>query len=182
MKPEITIDEKHVYRLAGRIIPGVTSIIKACGLIDLQWATKRDMDRGTAVHRAVHLYELDDLDERSLDPVVPPYLAAWKAFKAETGYVSATYEQMIYHPTYQYAGTLDQTGTLNGRTCLIDLKTGACQPWWKWQGAAYNAIAKMQDRYSLELHDDGKWKLIPHTDKRDFQRFLACLTVAGMKE
>jgi len=181
MKHEITLDENHVYHVDGRIVKGVTSIIKACGLMSTQWSSQWHMDRGTAVHRAVHLLEIDDLDPASVEPIIEPYLDAWKAFKLETDYQGHEYEQIVYHPTYQYAGTLDQTGVLNGRTCLIDLKTGSHQSWWSIQCSAYNAVAKMQDRYSLELHDNGKYKLIQHKDKRDFQRFLACLTVAGMQ-
>jgi len=182
MTPEITLDDKHVYRVAGRVVPGVTGIIKACGLMDLTWATDYARDRGTAVHRAVELYEQGDLDIDTLDPKLALYLAAWVGFRMDTGYRSTTQEQIVHNKTYNYAGTLDQTGTIDGKTCLIDIKTGVFQHWWAIQTSSYNAVAKCKRRLSLELHGDGKYKIIEHTDKRDWPRFLACLTVAGMKE
>jgi hypothetical protein len=105
----------------------------------------------------------------------------WMRFKRDTGYVCKTTEQLIYHPTYRYAGILDQTGVLAGRTCVLDIKTGGEQPWWSLQLAAYNAVAKKQDRYSLQITGDGKWKLVQHKDKNDIRVFLACLTVSGWK-
>ena len=183
MKHEITLDDNHVYHVAGRIVPGVTGIIRACGLMNTQWSSQWHMDRGTAVHRAVHLLEIDDLDPASVDPIVEPYLDAWKAFKRETDYQGHEYEQIVYHPTYQYAGTLDQTGVLNGRTCLIDLKTGKAQPYTAIQTAAYAACLKRPLlRYGVELRDDGKFQIHEYKNKRDFNVFLACLSVVNWKK
>ncbi len=179
---EITIDENHVYHDgAGRVVPGVTGIIRACGLMDENGWNDYARERGTAVHKAIELYEQADLDAASLDQVIIPYLDGWIAFKNDTGYESDTLEQMIYSPTYRYAGTLDQTGFIRCKTCVLDIKTGSFQPWWALQTAAYNAVAKAQERYSLELRTDGTWKLIKHTDKNDWRVFLACLTVAGWR-
>ena len=180
MKETVTIDENHVYHdSAGRVVPGVTGIIRACGLMDSFGWNDYARDRGTAVHRLIELGERGTLDPASVDPVIIPYWDGWIAFKADTGYQSDTLEQLIFHPVYRYAGTLDQTGVMAGRTCVLDLKTGPYQPWWALQTAAYNAVAKKQDRYSLHINGDGKWKLHKHENKRDFSVFLACLTVAG---
>lgn len=180
---EITFDEEtHTYTDArGRVVPGVTGIIRACGLMDTQWSNEWYMQRGLAVHRAVELDEKGDLDEASLDPLVVPYLDAWRRWRADSGYVSTAQELRIYHPVYRYAGTLDQTGILNGQTCLVDIKTGAYQPWWALQTAAYNAVAKCRYRYSLELHGDRKYKLVQHKKTTDLQAFLACLTVFNLR-
>jgi hypothetical protein len=180
---EITFDaDAHVYRDAqGRVVPGVTGIIRACGLMDTQWASEWHMQRGSAVHRAVELDEQGDLDEASLDSVIVPYLDAWRRFKTELHYISVEQERKIYHPVYRYAGTLDQIGILNDKSTLIDIKTGAYQPWWALQTAAYNAVSKCRYRYSIELHNDGKYKLIQHKKNTDLQAFLACLTVWNLR-
>lgn len=178
----VTIDENHVYHDAkGRVVPGVTGIIRACGLMDDHGWNYYARDRGTAAHKAIELFERGTLDADSLDPVIIPYLDAWLEFKNQTGYASDTIEQIVYNPVYRYAGTLDQTGFIGGKNCVLDIKTGARQTWWAIQTAAYNAVAKRQERYSLELRDDGSWKLTKHTDKNDWRVFLACLTVAGWK-
>jgi hypothetical protein len=181
--PEITIDDNHVYRdSAGRVVLGVTGIIRACGLMDSYGWNDYTRDRGTAVHKAVELYERGTLDEDSLDPVILPYLDGWRSFRAGTGYESETLEQIVYSPLYRYAGTLDQTGFLGQKTCVLDIKTGPEQLWWALQTAAYNGVAKRAERYSLMLPGDGKWKLIKHENKSDWQVFLACLTVAGWRQ
>ncbi len=181
-KPEITIDDQHIYRINGRVMSGsVTGIIRDAGLMDVSWSSEWHMQRGKAVHMAVEFYEQGDLDEASLDPAIVPYLAGWKLFKSETGYESKELEQMIYHPIYQFCGTLDQTGIMDGRTCLLDIKTGIYQPWWALQTAAYNSIAKCKRRLSVQLTDEGKYKITEYKGKTDWQKFLAAMTVAGMR-
>jgi len=181
---EVTIDENHVYHTAdGRVVPGVTGIIRSAGLMgDTSYYTEYSRERGTAVHSAIEMLEQNDLDEATVDPVIVPYIEAWKAFKKETGYKSETQEQIVYNPTYQFAGTLDQTGFIGKHTCILDIKTGAHQRWWALQTWAYNSVAKRQKRLSVELKPDGKYRMTEHTDKRDLQRFLACLTIAGTKQ
>lgn len=182
MNPIITMDAGHVYRDdAGRVVPGVTGIIRSCGLMNESGWNDYARDRGTAVHKAVELYERGTLDMDALDPVITPYLDAWVAFKNQTGYVAVECEQVLYHHVHRYAGTLDQIGVLRDKSLVLDIKTGTQQAWWAIQTAAYNAVAKREERYSLELRGDGTWKLIQHTDKRDINVFLACLTVAGWR-
>lgn len=182
MKHTVTMDENHVYRdESGRVVPGVTGIIRACGLMDDHGWNDYARDRGTAAHKAIELYERGTLDPASLDPVIAPYLDGWIAFKNNTGYESDTLEQVIFSPIYRYAGTLDQTGFIGKHTCVLDIKTGGKQAWWALQTAAYNAVAKRTARYSLQITGDGTWKLTQHKDKNDIRVFLACLTVAGWK-
>jgi len=181
MKPEITLNENHRYQVNGREVDGVTDIIKSAGLMDVGWSSDWHMARGKAVHKAIEYYEQGDLDESRLDPAILPYLAGWKLFRAETGYESQEHERMIYHPVYQFCGTLDQIGIMDGQTCLVDIKTGVYQPWWALQTAAYNSIAKCRRRLSVQLTDEGKYKVTEHSNKLDFQRFLAAMTVAGMR-
>jgi hypothetical protein len=182
MRHEITIDENHVYRVDGRVVSGtVTGIIRDAGLVDAAWFSECSATRGTAVHKAVEYYEQGDLDESSLDQAIAPYMDGWRLFVAETGYQSRELEQMIYHPIYQFCGTLDQTGIMDGQTCVLDIKTGAAQPWWALQTAAYNSIAKCRRRLSVQLTDEGKYKVTEHKEMTDWQKFLAAMTVAGMR-
>jgi hypothetical protein len=182
MKHKITIDENHVYRVDGRVMSGsVTGIIRAAGLMDTSWFTPYSATRGTAVHKAVEYYEQGDLDESRLDPAIVPYLAGWKMFKAETGYQSEQLEQMIFHPIYQFCGTLDQTGAMDGQSCIMDIKTGIYQAWWALQTAAYNSVVKAKRRLSVQLTDQGKYKVTEYKGKTDWQKFLAAMTVAGMR-
>lgn len=177
----ITFDEVgHTYRdEAGRELPSVTTVLKGVGLIDSH-ASEWHMQRGTAAHMGIELYERGTLDETSLDPELVPYLAAWKAFKAETGLVVEEMERIIGHPVYRYAGRVDGIGTLAGKAVLFDLKTGAFQKWWVLQSAAYNLITKCARQISIELRDDGTWSITEHKDKTAAGKFLACLTVYNL--
>jgi len=73
-KIPVTIDEHPVYRDGERVVPGVTGIIRAAGLMDVTGFNDYARDRGTAVHKAIELYERGTLDVDSLDEVITPYL------------------------------------------------------------------------------------------------------------
>lgn len=181
---EVTLDEaSHTYRdISGRIVPSVTGILAAAGIIETEWFSDYARIRGLAVHKAIELLERGTLDPDSISDGVAPYLESWKNFKKDTDYQCRGTELKIYHKRYRYAGTIDQIGEVFYATCLLDIKTGVEQHWWALQTAAYNEIAKCKHRFSLQLKSDGKYRLIEHTNKRDFQVFLACLTVAGWKK
>ena len=120
----------HIYRHrdTGAIVPGVTTILKDCGIsadfeglsqlceqIGRAVALKRDI--GTAVHQAAHYFDDNDLALDSVDPQVMPYLDAWMTFRANYPHLRpATRERLVYHPAYRYAGTLDGIFLLTDET------------------------------------------------------------------
>lgn len=173
----LTFDEQnHIYRVQGVAIPSVTQILVAEGFIDTSWFTEYGRDRGKYAHEAIKLYEQGSLDEESLDPVLRPYLDAWKQFKTDTGYVSEVVEEPLYSPVYQYAGTPDNIGLLNGEPTVLDIKTGAISPWVALQLSAYETLKKMcLDRVALRLMPDGKYRLRHFKDRTDRQVFLAAV-------
>lgn len=187
-------DPDHVYTdETGRVWPGVTSILGAVppwlGRFDHVPADRLEYKRqlGTAIHLAIALDADGALDEASVDPAVGPYLAAWRRFKAETGFVARWTEQVVWHPTYGFAGTLDALGAMpDGRKLLVDAKSGSEQdadlagP----QTAAYIEAARalglagadgVVSRCSVHLRDDETYRIVPHTNRRDWNVFLAAL-------
>jgi post-segregation antitoxin (ccd killing protein) len=122
----LTFDEgPHLYRWNGEPVPSVTQIIKPLSSFDHvdPDVLERARQEGVAVHKMVELACRDELDEPGLPEWLRPYLAAWRAFVAETGFVLDASEERVYHLDYRYAGTLD----LRGRTRvhprgLFDLK------------------------------------------------------------
>lgn len=188
--PDLTFEAAgHVYRYDGRIVPSVTQILE---VVDECWRVPVDvLERagrlGTAVHLACELDDLDDLDETSVDPVIAPYLAAWRRFRSETGFAPDLIEHRVHHRSMGYAGTLDRVGTLFERRSLIDIKSGEEWPSHGPQTAAYKeALAtegeKVSDRYAVYLRDDGTYRLRKCEDKSDWAVFLACLTIRKYKE
>ena len=179
----ISLDSNHVYHdESGVEIPGVTTVLKDVGLIDTTWFTKYARDRGTAVHLACALYDRDDLDESSIHPDVEPYLQGWIRFKRESGFVPELIEEKVRSETYGYAGTLDRTGMLNGRRVLLDLKSGAPQPWTAIQTAAYSGcFGHLLKRYAVAVKDNGSYQLTEYRDRNDWQVWLACLALRNWK-
>jgi hypothetical protein len=182
----------HCYRIGGKVLPAVTRVIAP--LIDYSMVNEELLalasERGSAVHKATELHDLDDLDECSLDDRLEPYLAAWKRFRAETGFVPEAIEQRLHHPLHGYAGTIDRVGTLHGRRILLDIKTvSRLSRATGVQLAAYQHLWDVRypqrlicGRYAVQLRPDGTYRLEPYRAPDDYTTFLALLSVARWKE
>ncbi len=179
-------EEGHRYYWNDIEIPSVTTIIES--LTDFfvipAHVLKAAAERGTAVHLATELYDLDDLDEKTLDPILIPYLEAWKKFLADTGFVSEHIELRVYHDKYRYAGTLDRAGLMGKKKVLLDIKSGTVTgPQFDVQTSAYYEATKAMGigdykyRYDVQLKPDGTYRLHPHTDRMSFSVFLSCLQI-----
>jgi hypothetical protein len=189
--PKIEFDEaSHIYRVDGKVYPSVTQILSSAGLPDLsmvpadilEWKS----DLGTKVHRAMEFEDDGDLDEENLAPEIRPYLDAYRKFKQESGFEPLAAEELIWHPVYKYPGRPDRIGPLNGKTVLIDYKTGMIDlkcvgP----QTAAYteswNHTHDKKDhiskRFALKLNKDGTYKLVECKNDNDFGIFICCLSL-----
>jgi hypothetical protein len=182
----LTFDpEKHEYRLNGLIVPSVTQILDFVGISDFSGIPAETLEyakiRGTMVHRATALDDEGSLDEESIDPVIVPYVEAWRKFKKELSFVPVLIERMVYHPVFGYCGTLDRTGNIEEdyfSEVIIDIKTGTvCVGSVGPQTAAYEEAlrnelgGKKRRRYAVKLFDTGEYRLIPCTNTLDFEVF-----------
>ena len=138
----------------GNGLESVTTILKEEGLIDARWFDDWSRDRGSMIHLATHYDDTGELDEENLDPVIVPYLEAWRKFKRESGFVQEKIEVPMQSTTHRYAGTPDRIGELPGRI----------------------------SRAAVELHDDGGYRLIPYTDRQDVGLWLSVLAVHNWKK
>lgn len=181
--------DDHTYWSGDRKIPGVTTVIETvCQsfagideqvLIPAQW-------RGTAVHKATELDDLEVLDEDTLDLDLHGYLNAWRVFRARHEFEPDRIEALVSHSKYLYAGQLDRTGKItwnNRRTSAqVDIKTGPPMRGTGLQTAAYQEALKDMAgtapklRLSVHLQPDGTYKVIEYDNKSDFRVFLAMLT------
>ena len=173
----------HRYTLDGIVLPSVTQILR--GLDDFAHVPARVLekarDRGTRVHSACSLDVLGTLDEATVDDEVAPYLAQFRRFPRESGFMPTLSECRVYDETLWYAGTLDLFGDLPG--CIdvqIDIKSGAIPRSVGPQTAAYaNGLYKRaglmtRRRYTLKL-EAGKYSLIPLDSTDDFGAFCRAL-------
>lgn len=187
----LTFDEpSHVYRWNGEVVPSVTQILSP--LINYSMVPPEALERarllGQAVHRMTELHDLDDLDEDSLAPEMLPYLAGWKKFCTDVGFVPDTIEKRMYHPLHGYCGTSDRTGAVRGRRAVLDIKKMmTLGPVIGPQLAAYQATHNLEgaaivDRYALGLRPNGTYRLVPYTDPTDFAAFISLLTLRKWKD
>lgn len=177
----------------GKPLPSVTNVLIRAGLIDTSHYNEWNRELGTAVHKAVHLYVKDDLDDSTLDDAVRPYLEAYKRFMVESkaDFTANGSEMSLYHDVYRYAGTPDLFGSLNG-PAVVDIKTGSPERWHELQSAAYSELLTCKflreekekipfHRFGLYLHNDGTYTLKEHTNRKDRDVFLAALAVYNWK-
>lgn len=185
--------ELHLYTVDGVVLPSVTQILEAAGVVDYSYlppATRRmALGRGSAVHQATQFDDEGDLDESCMDEELAPYLAAWRRFRAETGFAPDLIEYRSHHPKYGYAGTLDRRGSFaTGARAIVDLKTNSSEGWVRLQLAAYAAFfedPRAYRRVCVELRKDGTYRAIEFSAAgyaADFGRFLACLTVYRLQQ
>lgn len=195
----LTFDEaSHTYQWNGQPVPGCTTVLAP--LYDFSMVKDEILnlarERGDAVHKATELLDQDDLAWDSLDARIVPYVEAWKAFKAESGWVPVEMEQRVYHTVHRYAGTFDRVLWKNeGTRCryaMCDIKTvSQLHPATAVQTAAYAAAYERPrtfhqdvplERCAVKLQPDGRYRLKFYEDKGDFGTFLSLLNIHRFKE
>ncbi len=187
MPSELKFDEaNHIYTYEGRRLISVT---QALSLIDTRPKDEYYLRRGKLIHLACELYDRDELEESSVDDTIMPYLNSYRLFLTETGFIPRWIESRHFHPQYFYAGTLDRMGALNGKTVLIDLKSGAPAPKVdELQLAGYWGLVKDQLTnpicFDLYLKDDGSMPKLEEVKRPRilFETFLAVLKSYRWKE
>jgi len=171
-------EDIHTYTLDGKVLPSVTKLLVAEGFVDTTWFTEWSREKGGYVHLACHLEDINDLDESTLDPLLIPYLEAYRAFKRDSNFIVESSEVPLASEAYQFAGTPDKVGKLNGSPAIIDIKSGLVSPVVGLQLAFYEILTyRPHKRFGLQLTADGKYKLIPFTGRQDRNLCLSILAV-----
>lgn len=207
--PELTVDPVgHIYRYAGRRVDGVTTVLQELESLEDQaaliraiypdWFRDEDIpftsrrqfrekleaarEFGTNVHAACHLWNINELDEESVDAPLIPYLDDWRRFLCETGFVVRLSETPVYHEKLGYAGTPDVEGDWIDTTWTVDIKSGVV-PWTVGaQTAAYREARKPKPRRRLCVQLTGRgYKLHEQKDPSDFALFTSALNIHRAK-
>ena len=161
--------------------PRVTQILVDAGLVDAQWFTDYARERGSALHQATALLDENDLAVESVDPAIAPRLAQYRRFLAEVKPRIIAIEEEVTHPTYNYIGHLDRRVEIGGVTGILDIKGPYPAPATQIQLAGYAmCFPGSLARWSLHLSDDA-YKLIRHSDRKDFDVWKAAITVADFR-
>lgn len=173
----------HIYRWSGRVVPSVTQALsvieRGFGFVDPE-RLEIAREFGRHVHKAIELFNADDLNEAQLDAPLVPYLAQWKQFLVDTGFKVEQGEEQVYHPRLHYAGTLDIRGSWRRKRWLIDLKSGAVPKSVGPQTAGYHGAlpieVRPQKRAALALSATG-YRLVYCDDPADFSIFQSALNI-----
>lgn len=191
----LKLDADHRYSLDGAPVVGVTGLLDWAGLAEDYshvdaYTLARAKERGQFVHdytaRADRMELPDALGwvHRSVRPAEEPYVQAWLAFRAATGFTPTHIEQRVFHPVLRYAGTLDRLGTLPGWRfpAVVDIKTTAQLP--KHVGpqtAAYamavrvSGLSAVGVRLCVHLKRDGTYQAHRLQDPNDWLTFERAL-------
>jgi RecB family exonuclease len=149
---------RHEYRDGEIIIRSVTQILKDAGIIDNKWYSEEARDRGSAVHDLCERYA----QGKRVDNLGRP-LAALEYVNAFANWIHLCHvyaietEKIITGEIngHRYAGRFDLKADINGKTVMVDIKTGKKAKWHKIQLAAYTLSENTQKAMELYLHPDG---------------------------
>jgi hypothetical protein len=145
-------------------------------------------DRGTAVHKACELLDLNTLDWDTVDTRIVPYINAYNRFIMEWHPTWTHIEQREHHKTMYYAGTPDRRGRVTMargavKTILVDIKaTHALSPVVQVQLSGYDLMTATpaDELWSIRLCKDGTYVRTVH--KQAHATFLSCLNIFRWKQ
>lgn len=179
---DLTLDERnHKYMdEEGNIIPSVTEIISMISGEAYRNINPAVLEHAAEKGRLVHEWceQFDyGCEEDQVPSELEPYCRAYMDFCRDYRPEWTAIESMVYCNVTQtgdgYAGTVDRIGKIDGKLCVVDIKTIA-SPTTKdhikvcCQTAAYSMASNVWgERYALYLKPDGKYRLL---DCREYER------------
>ena len=150
----LTIDENHIYRWDGEVVPGVNEILGDMGIIQgQQFMTEESAAKGKRRHKVLEDWNEGILDWSTVAQEDYFYIMAWQEFCDDLGFVPQASEVQVYHPLWHYAGTLDVFGNDDEDDWILDVKTGGSIPrWTRLQLSLYReAFRTTDEKYAPKL-------------------------------
>lgn len=174
----------HSYELpGGRIVGGITRILKASGLLyEIEISGLLDATKGDRIHRAVHYAIEGDLDETTVDPDEYGYVRQALDWVKHEGLEGVQPEYAIGNPDLGYATKLDVLCYWRGKLTAINWKSSTkVYDFWRWQSALEALLFTPEpvQRLGVQLTGSGLPKLHHYTDRKDFEIAKAALTIAA---
>jgi len=176
----LSFDPKtHTYTQDGKVLPSVTQIINR--VLPRKWnADEWAMQRGTMVHKAMHLYlngglNFDKLDER-IKGRVESLIKAVDQF----GWRPRITEESFKHSVMCYAGTPDMITECG---CIVDWKASI-----EWtvqaQLGGYVGLCRANDIkanrvYACKCNDNGEYKIEAFGPDESFMYWCSIYTIYG---
>lgn len=137
----------HTYTYSGRVVPGVSEIIKDGGLSeDFDRIDPWYQERGKAVHRACHLADIGRLDVDGCGETLKPYIREFLDARQRERFTGIAWELMLVDHAKKQAGTLDMLALFEGHNGMyvdiLDFKSGGLPKTVGLQLAAYKDLLK----------------------------------------
>lgn len=190
-RPALTVDNTRRpwrYMLGSTGLWGVTDVLRDHGFINPEWCSEVARERGRAVHLATAYADQGRLEWNSLHQALHGYVHGWQDMNRRMGWRVLDCEVPRHHAVYGFGGQLDRRmADPAGTEWVVDIKTvgpgGSAPKSAAYQTAAYDLLlprvppgARARRRAAVELHPDGKARLVEHTDFADAGFFLAFLS------
>lgn len=190
----------HVYKRAGRVVPGCTRILGHTGLADYRWVRAEILERTSNLGRRVasytHFFDENDIDWSDLTDEERARVEAWAEFRVLTGFVPRLCEhQMVAEVDGMAFGMqLDREGIINRSPAIVEIKCTRQIMWHHGiQTAGYAAGLPMEGvmspmarflrrrRYVVQLLPTGKPVMREFTDGHDYHTFHSALYLTHQK-
>lgn len=162
----------HRYTIAGRHVPGVTSVLR--DLIPGWSASDWYLERGRVVHACAALVARGK--DFEFDPQIAGQVAALRRFFAEVKPSVLCVERQVYSERWQYAGTLDLLTQKPGTEAamILDFKASLTLSV-AYQCAAYALAYRLCSSpikwgCGVEIHENGLYKMGEIYDLRKYQQ------------
>lgn len=162
----LTLDEeRHVYMDGGIELPSVTTITRFCSMDSRTAAGTNPFyrERGTLVHALCA-----DYDYTGVLPIgtgVDGYLQAYADFVRDYRPKWDWIEHIVGSARQGFAGTIDRMGTIDGHSCILDIKTSSKVNMLaltaQLTGYAYLTQEADAVLWGLQLMKNGKYRVIP---------------------
>jgi hypothetical protein len=150
------IEEGHIYRLNGKILPSVTTILSAEGFNNFGGASEALLANRAEFGKMSHLYtayrDLGILDEGSIPEAIAPILESWELFKKTFKVEILMVEKPLASGKWGFACTPDRVAWVNGKMSVVEFKTTASiAKSVKWQLAGQQLC--VEEALGIEIED-----------------------------
>jgi hypothetical protein len=171
----------HRFTSDGVLVPSVSQVLRAGGLIDTQWYNDEHSARGTRVHALISNLITGGAGHTLAEPDDAGYLVALALFQRTHRPRPLLVEHPLHDPQ-RLAGLVDFYGTIDEQdlAVILDWKTGAYQWWHEAQTEGYAHLLRtihrpVHRRATVHLHPTGTFDLKFHTSSAGRQDWNAAL-------
>lgn len=167
-------EDEHIYLVDEKEVPSVTTILNYMSDVEYSQVNPSILEqaskRGSLVHEYTELMDCGAVPDE-IEYEVVGYLRAYEDFLRDYKPDWKGIEMPVYEDTYNYVGTLDRYGVIDGKLCIVDIKTVSsptkmqkfttCAQTIAYRQALYSMTKELaEDRYALYLGKDGEYNLV----------------------